>query len=57
MWNTVSSWFMEAPYERTLLILAVANTIVQKTPWRGDDDALKVIKDIALAVFSGGRAK
>ena len=53
MWETVSSWFMAAPYERTLLILAVANTIVQKTPWKGDDDVLKVVKDIVAAVFTG----
>jgi hypothetical protein len=55
MWETVSSWFMAAPHERALLILAVANTIVQKTPWKGDDDALKLVQDIVKAAI--GRAK
>lgn len=57
MLETIADWYMAAPYERTLLIIAVANTIVQKTPWKGDDDALKIVKDIALAVFSGGKRR
>jgi hypothetical protein len=33
-------WLKESPYERISLILFIANTIVQKTPWKGDDDVV-----------------
>jgi len=32
--------------ERIALILAMADIIVQKTPWKGDDDLLKIVKDV-----------
>jgi hypothetical protein len=50
-----TTWFMEAPYEHTFLILAAANTIAQKTPWKGDDDVLAVIGEVITTVVTGRR--
>lgn len=46
----VVDWYAEAPIERTTLSLAVANTIVQKTPWKGDDDVLAFLGDIVKTI-------
>jgi hypothetical protein len=53
MIDAVVNWYTEAPVERSILIFAVADIIVQKTPWKGDDDLLKMVKDIFAAVLGG----
>lgn len=47
IWN----WYGESPHERIVLTLAVLNIIVQKTPWKADDDLLKMVKDILLTIL------
>jgi len=48
--ETIWNWYCESPYERVLLTFAVLNIVVQKTPWKADDDILKMGKDIFLAL-------
>jgi len=50
----IYQWFADDPYIRVPFIFTVANTVVQKTPWKGDDDALKIVKDV-FAAFVGLR--
>ena len=45
------AWYAEAPYTHGLLTFTVLNIVVQKTPWKGDDDALKMAKDIFLSIL------
>ncbi|MBT7188229.1 hypothetical protein HN911_12990 [Candidatus Bathyarchaeota archaeon] len=49
--ETAWNWFMESPYTHGLLIFSVANIIVQKTPFKQDDDILKMAQDIFMAIL------
>lgn len=50
--TSIYDWFASDPYVRIPFGFTVANLIVQKTPWKGDDDLLKMAKDV-FAAFVG----
>ena len=51
------TWFTEDPWTRIPLVLSIANTIAQKTPWKGDDDIIAIIGDIFKTILTGRSSK